>query len=62
MHVPSQENSHDHSSGHNHSHSNAKNIVSVEQDILMQNNLLAERNKGYFDAKNILANIFFASK
>jgi hydrogenase nickel incorporation protein HypB len=29
--------------------------VDVEQDVLHQNNLLAERNRGYFDAKNILA-------
>ena len=55
MHVPGQENNHDHSNGHSHSHSNAKTTLSVEQDILQQNNLLAERNKGYFDAKNILA-------
>ncbi len=53
MHVPGQENNHEHS--HGHSHSNGKRIVDVEQDILQQNNLLAERNKGYFEAKNILA-------
>lgn len=29
--------------------------IDVEQDILYQNNLLAQRNRGYFDAKNILA-------
>jgi hydrogenase nickel incorporation protein HypB len=38
--------------GHHHSHS--KTIVDVETDILHQNNLLAQRNRGYFDAKNIL--------
>ncbi len=27
----------------------------MEQDILSKNNLLAERNRGYFEAKNILA-------
>lgn len=53
MHVPGQENNHEHS--HGNSHSNGKRIVDVEQDILQQNNLLAERNKGYFEAKNILA-------
>ncbi|HRN48931.1 MAG TPA: hydrogenase nickel incorporation protein HypB [Niabella sp.] len=42
---------HDHSHGHNHSH----NIVDVERDILHENDLLAQRNRGYFDAKNILA-------
>lgn len=55
MHVPGQENNQDHNHGHDHSHSHGKRIVDVEQDILQQNNLLAERNKGYFDAKNILA-------
>jgi hydrogenase nickel incorporation protein HypB len=29
--------------------------IEVEQDILHKNNLLAERNRGYFDAKNIVA-------
>ena len=39
--------------GKEHEHGNT--IVDVEQDILHQNNLLAERNRGYFEAKNILA-------
>ncbi len=43
---------HDHHHGHNDS---GKKIVDVEKDILHENNLLAERNRGYFDAKNILA-------
>lgn len=46
---PFHDHSHDHS---NHSH---KKVVDVEKDILLQNNLLAERNRGYFEAKNILA-------
>jgi hydrogenase nickel incorporation protein HypB len=36
-------------------HEHGKKIVNVEQDVLHQNNLLAERNRGYFEAKNILA-------
>ena len=40
---------------HSHDHGNAKTVIDVEQDILYQNNLLAERNRGYFEAKNILA-------
>lgn len=43
---------HDHSHGHGHSHTN---VVDVERDILHENDLLAQRNRGYFDAKNILA-------
>jgi hydrogenase nickel incorporation protein HypB len=50
-----QSHGHDHAHAHNHSHPHQKTIVDVEQDILHQNNLLAERNRGYFDAKNILA-------
>jgi len=46
---------HIHEHSHNHVHTAAKKIVDVEQDVLYQNNLLAERNRGYFDAKNILA-------
>lgn len=38
---------------HPHTHSHGKTI-SIEQDILSNNNLLAERNRGYFEAKNIL--------
>lgn len=40
---------------HSHDHGNTKTVIDVEQDILYQNNLLAERNRGYFEAKNILA-------
>src|SRR5665647_563395 len=40
---------------HDHSHHSKKTVVEVEKDILYQNNLLAERNRGYFEAKNILA-------
>jgi hydrogenase nickel incorporation protein HypB len=35
---------------HNH-----RKTVAVEKDILYENNLLAQRNRGYFEAKNILA-------
>ncbi|MDY0191133.1 MAG: hydrogenase nickel incorporation protein HypB [Desulfuromonas sp.] len=46
---------HTHSShSHPHSHPHSREIV-VEQDILSKNNLLAERNRGYFEAKDILA-------
>ena len=49
--------SHRHSAEHVHApheHAHSREIV-VEQDILSQNNLLAERNRGYFDARRILA-------
>ncbi|OIR05722.1 hydrogenase isoenzymes nickel incorporation protein HypB [mine drainage metagenome] len=40
---------------HHHEHHHHKTIVDVEKDVLYENNLLAERNRGYFEAKNILA-------
>jgi hydrogenase nickel incorporation protein HypB len=40
---------------HEHNHDHHKKVVNVEKDILHENDLLAERNRGYFDAKNILA-------
>ena len=54
---------HDHSlhNGEEHEHSHSlhshhhKTVVEVEQDVLHQNNLLAERNRGYFESKKILA-------
>ncbi len=37
---------------HEHSHSHE---ITIEQDILGKNNKLAERNRGYFEAKNIFS-------
>ncbi|MCB0559164.1 MAG: hydrogenase nickel incorporation protein HypB [Lewinellaceae bacterium] len=48
------EHHHHHSHSH-HEHSHGKTVVELEQDILQQNNLLAERNRGFLEAKNILA-------
>jgi hydrogenase accessory protein HypB len=50
------EHNHDHSDHvQNHSHKNEKQIIEVGKDILESNNLVAERNRGYFEAKTILA-------
>jgi len=64
-HHHSHNHSHDHESNHDHPHSHDHNhdhdhnhnhkIIQLETDILSTNNLLAERNRGYFDAKSILA-------
>lgn len=54
-HLGESENSGKDLHGHDHSHTSQKTIVDVEKDVLHQNNLLAERNRGYFDAKNIFA-------
>jgi hydrogenase nickel incorporation protein HypB len=40
---------------HDHSHGDNRKLVNVEKDILYQNNLLAERNRGYFDARHIFS-------
>jgi len=45
----------DHIHNHNHIHEqhHQDHIHQIEQDVLGSNNLLAERNRGYFEAKNI---------
>lgn len=43
---------HDHNHDHDHSHEHSKEIQ-LEVDVLHKNNLLAERNRGFFEAKNI---------
>ena len=43
---------HDHSHGHDHHH---KTVLEVERDILQQNEIMAARNRGYFDAKDVFA-------
>lgn len=40
---------------HHEHHTGKRTVIDVEQDVLMQNNLLAQRNRGYFEGKNILA-------
>ena len=51
--------SHDehHHDGHSHSHEHDHHhkVLEIEQDILQNNQLLASRNRGYFEAKNIFA-------
>jgi hydrogenase nickel incorporation protein HypB len=43
-----------------HEHGQSRKIE-VEQDVLLKNNLLAERNRGYFDAKHVLVLNFLSS-
>jgi hydrogenase nickel incorporation protein HypB len=57
-HEHSHEHSHDHSHDHEHEHSHDHSHhqeIKLEMDILSKNNLKAERNRGYFEALNILA-------
>jgi hydrogenase nickel incorporation protein HypB len=52
-----EQHSHEHHSEHEHHHAHPETgkKINLEQDVLYQNNLLAQRNRGYFEAKNILA-------
>ena len=49
------DNHHDHEHSHGHSHGGEKKVIDLEQDILHENNLLAQRNRGYFEGRNIFA-------
>lgn len=53
-HSHSHDHDHTHDHGHTHTHAPEGRTIAVEQDVLAKNNLLAERNRGYFEAKNIL--------
>ena len=52
---PSSHDHHEHGHEHSHQNGNGKKVIDVEQDILHENNLLAERNRGFFEGRNILA-------
>jgi hydrogenase nickel incorporation protein HypB len=51
-HTHDHDHPHDHTHDHDHHHHGPVR-VNVEEDILGRNNLLAQRNRGYFEAKNI---------
>ncbi len=46
---------HHHHDGHSHEHlhSHKYKVLEIEKDILQNNTILAARNRGYFEAKNI---------
>lgn len=46
---------HDHHRDHHHHDPSHGRQIDIEADALQKNNLTAERNRGYFEAKNILA-------
>lgn len=72
-HVHSHNHGHSHNHHHDHGHDHHTHnhphrhdpetgrVIQLEQDILAQNNLLAERNRGFFEAKNITAINFLSS-
>ena len=44
---------HDHAHPHSHHHDHAHSVVEVEKNVLFHNDQMAQRNRGYFDAKQI---------
>ena len=53
-HDHSHDHSHDHGLQHDHQHDHIKKtVIEVEQDILQHNDLMASRNRGYFEAKEL---------
>ncbi len=53
-HPHAHDHDHTHDHAHEHAHTHGREIA-VELDVMQKNNMLAERNRGYFDAKNIIA-------
>ncbi len=51
----SAESEHHHEHHHSHQHFHESNSIHLEKDILSVNDKLAERNRGYFEAKEIFA-------
>ena len=61
-HAHSHDHDHEHTHGHSHGHSHhhhdhdhRSTVLEVEKNILLQNDMQAARNRGYFEAKQILA-------
>lgn len=70
-HGPDHDHNHDHSHHHDHLHPHPHHLhehehihqdqgsqgrlIEIEKDALQKNNLMAERNRGYFEARNITA-------
>jgi hydrogenase nickel incorporation protein HypB len=51
----SHEHSHGHSHDHSHDHEESKGkVIDVNKDLLHENNLIAERNRGFFEGKHIV--------
>jgi len=47
---------HDHAHSHDHSHDGSnQRLIRLEEDVLGKNKLLASRNAGFFEAKNVVA-------
>jgi hydrogenase nickel incorporation protein HypB len=47
--------SHDHGHHHGHSHTHGRGTLHLQEEILAKNNVFAERNRGWFEGRNVLA-------
>ncbi len=52
VHHHSHDHHHGHQQGHDHSHGSRQ--IEIEADALQQNNMAAQRNRGYFEGKGLL--------
>ncbi len=46
---------HDHGHPHDHAHDAHGRVISLEQAVLAENDLVAERNRGWFEGRGVLA-------
>ncbi len=53
-HIHEHHHVHEHEPNHEHHHQESR-LIEVEEDILSKNNRMAERNRGWFEAKKLLA-------
>ncbi len=58
-HEHNHDHDHEHDHNHNHDHTHPHDhdhgkTIQIETDVMQKNNLLAERNRGFFEARNIL--------
>ena len=61
VHISESGHTHEHTHEHGHHHQGKSRTLVLEQDVLHKNNLLAERNRGYFEARNIFVLNFLSS-
>ena len=61
VHISESGHNHEHTHEHGHHHQGKSRTLVLEQDVLHKNNLLAERNRGYFEARNIFVLNFLSS-
>lgn len=54
-HTHNEHNHHHKGHSHDHSHDHKHKVLEIEQDILQNNQILAAKNRGYFEVKNIFA-------